>query len=138
MNNYRGTFIQIADDSFVREGAVPAAKGERKTVALLQYELLSENPYAHTQEEVLFEANLRHKGLAPDEQSRAELWDAFFAQPKACLRASPLPKKYGWGIHFDEVGKAALSAVESDGYGRLAQPGKGGPTVLKAMRNRSG
>ncbi len=67
MSNYYDTFIQTADDSPASAGTVPAPKGGRKTVALIQYELLTGNPYTHTQEEVLFETYLRHKGLEPND-----------------------------------------------------------------------
>ncbi len=71
--NYLDASIQIADDSPVHKGMVPAAKGGRRTVALIQDELLSARPYNYTQEEVLFETHLRHKGLEPDAGERAEL-----------------------------------------------------------------
>lgn len=131
--NYYDTFIQIADDAPVGAGTVPAARGERPTVALVQYALLSERPYVYTQEEMLFETHLRHKGLEPNAGERAELWNAFFARPKACLRASPLPKQYGWGVHFDAEGKAALYGAESEAY-RLRSEDAG--TRLKAMRSK--
>ncbi len=133
MSNYYDTFIQAADDSPAGAGTVPAPKGDRKTVALIQYELLAEHPYTYTQEEVLFETHLRHKGLTPGKEERAELWDSFFAVPKACLRASPLPKGYGWGVHFDGEGKVALYGVESEDYGKFSESDA---KQLKAMRSK--
>jgi hypothetical protein len=50
---------------------------------------------------------------------RRELWQAFFAQPRACMRSSPLAKTYGWGLHFNAEGKVALVPVESTDYKRL-------------------
>ncbi|WP_370872528.1 DUF6157 family protein [Paenibacillus zeirhizosphaerae] len=35
---------------------------------------------------------------------------------QACLRASMLPKKLGWGIHFNGEGKLALIPMESELY----------------------
>lgn len=133
MSNYYDTFIEAADDSPALAGTVPPAKGGKKTVAVIQYELLSEQPYTYTQEDVLFETHLRHKELTPDEGERAELRRVFFAVPKACLRASPLPKSYGWGVHFDEAGKVALYGVETESYRVFSQSAA---KKLKALRSK--
>lgn len=58
----------------------------------------------------------------------------FFARPQACLRASPLPKTYGWGLHFDATGRVALYAVESPEYKRFIEDES--ISHLKAMRSR--
>jgi hypothetical protein len=54
------TFIQVAEDCPVRTGVVPTARGEAKTVAVLQYELLSQHPYGYTHEDLLFAVHVRH------------------------------------------------------------------------------
>jgi hypothetical protein len=102
----------------------------------VQYELLSAHPYRLTQEDVLFETWLRRRPDAGElaEDERAVLREAFFATPQACLRASPLPKKYGFGLHFDADGRAALCPVESEEYARLSA-GPAGVKVVKAMRS---
>ncbi len=133
MSNYYDTFIQAAADSLASAGTIPPIKGDKKTVAVVQYELLSEQPYTYTQEEVLFETHLRHKGLTPEEAERGRLWEEFFAVPKACLRASSLPKTYGWGVHFDAEGKAALCGVETERYSELSVHSA---KTLKAMRSK--
>ncbi len=38
----------------------------------------------------------------------------------ACMRASPLPKSHGWGLHFNPKGKVALVAVGSPEYKQLS------------------
>ena len=129
--NYYNTFIQVADDCPLAAGVAPVEKGGKKTVAVIQYELLAGNPYRYTQEEVLFETYVRHKGVPSDELGTAR--QAFFAKPQACLRASPLPKSYGWGLHFDHEGKVALYGVESAEYRRFTEDGT--LTLLKAMRS---
>lgn len=129
--NYYDTFIQVADDCPLAAGAVPVEKGGKKTIAVIQYELLAQNPYQYTQEDVLFETHVRHKGVPSGELAAAR--QAFFAKSQACLRASPLPKSYGWGLHFDHAGKVALYGVESEEYRRFAQDS--GLTQLKAMRS---
>jgi hypothetical protein len=52
---------------------------------------------------------------------REEIMSGIFAKPQACLRASPLPKSYGWGVHYDAKGLIALVAVESEDYQKLAE-----------------
>jgi hypothetical protein len=46
-----------------------------------------------------------------------------------------LPKKYGWGLHFNAEGKIALIARESAEYDRLANGEEEGLKVVAAMRN---
>lgn len=128
--NYYSTFIQVAPDSKVAEGTVPVARGGKRTVALIQYELLTADPYRFTQAELLFETLVQQKGIP--ESERAAAWEAFWAKPQACIRASPLPKQFGWGVHFNAEGRVALFGVESEEYRRFSQSDL---TQLKAMRS---
>lgn len=133
--NYVNTFIRVAEDCPAACGIVPAERGGRKTVAVIQYELLAENPYRYTQEDVLFESFVRHKEIPPAELGPA-LRAQFFSKSQACLRASPLPKLYGWGLHFDQAGRVALCGVGTAEYQRFAEAED--LTVLKAMRSKRG
>lgn len=132
--NYYSTFIQIADDCPVISSVVPVERGGKKSIAVIQYELLSEHPYEFTQEEVLFETFARNKAVP--EAERAAQRAEFFSRSQACLRASPLPKSYGWGLHFDKDGKVALCPVESEAYRRFVEQPTGGLKLLMAMRSR--
>lgn len=138
MLNSKDTFIQIAPDSTATTGLIPKERGGKKTVASIQYELLSEKPYHFNEEEVLFETHVRHRELPAREvkANRKELWEQLFSKPQACLRASPLPKSHGWGIHFDLQGKIALHAVDSPEYGKFVQGGEGAPALVFAMRSK--
>jgi hypothetical protein len=132
--NYVDTFITAAPDCPVSAGVVPPVRGGRVPAHAIQYELLAANPYGLTQEDVLWEVHVRHKGLHGEETSE-EARAAFFATPRACLRSSALPKKYGWGIHFDPEGKAALYPMESEEYRRFARGEEPGPVVVAALRS---
>jgi hypothetical protein len=61
---------------------------------------------------------VRHKQIPPAELKahQQQLREEFFAKPYACMRASPLTKKYGWGAHYDKDGKIAIFPVESEEY----------------------
>ena len=59
----------------------------------------------------------------------------FFSKGQACFRASPLTKRYGWGVHSDSEGKIAIYPVESKEYKKLA--GDENLTHLRAMRSNS-
>ena len=48
------------------------------------------------------------------------------------MRTSPLAKKFGWGFHFDAVGRVALCPKGSAEYDMLSQQT---PKVLKALRS---
>ena len=136
--NYYNTFITVSPDTKAKASAAPIPKGDKKTKAVIQYELLSDHPYEYTQEEILFETEYRHKGLTENEiaSRRSELWDSFFQKSHACLRTSPLCKTYGFGIHFDKAGKAALYPMESDEYAAFAAGERGDVKVVSAMRSK--
>ena len=128
--NFQNTFIEVAEDCPVFESEIPKMRGENKSVALLQFEMIAQNPYQFTSDEVLFSIHALRNNLS---QSQTEK-DKFFAKGQACFRASPLVKRYGWGIHFDEKGKMALYNLGSPEY----QNFKSNPDLqhVKAMRNK--
>ncbi|MCR2825190.1 DUF6157 family protein [Microbacterium sp. zg.Y909] len=116
--NYRSTFITTAPDCPVAVAEVPPA-GAKPSVASLQYELIHDHPYARTSDEILFEVHAVRAGIS--ESERPAEWDRFFAKDQACLRASPLAKRYGWGFHHDEEGRVALVALGSAEYASFAE-----------------
>lgn len=138
--SYTNTFIQVAPDCPVVSGVEPVARGESKPIHVIQYELLRDNPYLFTHEELLFEVHIRHKGITSEQlqTERAIIWDQLFQKMHPCLRASLLPKKYGWGIHYDAQGKIALYGMESPQYQRFVQADKSGVTLLAALRSKRG
>jgi len=128
--NYYNTFIEIAEDCPLDFGEVPLSKKEKKTVAERQYELIAAHPYKLTSDEVVFQIYAEKNEILPEEyeQARAE----FFSKGQPCLRASPLGKRYGFGIHYDGEGKMALYGADTDAYKQfLADPEV---KKLKAMR----
>ncbi len=134
--NYLHTFITVADDCPVAEGKLPPESAV-PSIAALTYRMINEHPYRHTSDDVIFTVYADRKGIP--EPQRAKSREAFFSKGQACLRASPLGKKYGWGIHSDGEGRVALYAMESAEYRRLAsgKPLRAGEsvTVKKAMRS---
>ncbi|WP_309487767.1 DUF6157 family protein [Bacillus sp. SD075] len=60
--------------------------------------------------------------------------NSFFSKSKACFRASPLVKNYGWGIHYNNQGKIAIYDVKSDRYSQLFN--QVDITKLKGMRSK--
>lgn len=131
---YVRAFIRVAEDCPVTtaEGPPPRA---RPSVAELQHQLLSEHPYQLTEEELYVRVHGLRQGLTENEveQRREELCAEVFAKPQACLRASPLTKRYGFGAHYDTEGRIALYPRESPEYVRLASDGA--LTQLNAMRS---
>jgi Family of unknown function (DUF6157) len=134
--SYIDTFIQVAADSRATSSVIPQAKGTGQPVHLIQYELLSENPYQYNHEELVFEVFVRHKAIPADELAarRAEIWAELFQKGHPCMRASMLTKKYGWGAHYDQAGKIAIYALESPEYQQFLQ--NGNTKKLLAMRNK--
>lgn len=111
-------FIQIAADSPTRSAIIPREKGDKRSIACIEYELLSSKPYAYTLAELKFATHVLHKQIPANElkTQRQQIWDGYFAKPYACMRASPLTKQYGWGAHYDERGRIAIYPVEGKAY----------------------
>ncbi|MCB0105583.1 MAG: hypothetical protein KDE53_06735 [Caldilineaceae bacterium] len=130
--NYFNTLIEIAEDCPATAGVVPPIRGNKKSVANLQFELLQEHPYEYTSDDLIFGVFAERNGIA-DEQVDEER-ARFFAKGQPCLRTSPLAKSYGWGIHSDDGGKVALIAADSVEYQALVAD----PSVakVKAMRSK--
>ncbi|MGI9598421.1 MAG: DUF6157 family protein [Acidimicrobiales bacterium] len=134
-HNYFDTFIAVAADCPVTEAKLPQRRGGRPTVATMQFEMLHDNPFTFTQEEVLFQVwfdRQEFDDLADDEVET--LRQQFFAKGQPCLRASPLTKTHGWGVQFDGDGRAAIHPMESAEYARLLADDS--LTVLPAMRSK--
>jgi hypothetical protein len=118
--SYRNTFIAVSADC-KGQGEVPPHKEGKLTAAEIQLELLARHPYRYTHDEALFESStLMRENPDASPERKEELRAQFFAKPQACLRASALPKRYGWGLHFDAEGKGAAYPLDSEEYRRLA------------------
>jgi hypothetical protein len=137
--NYYETLIAIADDCPVRNAVVPPERGGKVTIAGFQHEMLADHPYEYTQEDVLFETWYQRQdfsGHTAEDKARSR--EEFFAKPQACLRSSPLAKKFGWGFLFDKDGKVALCPADSEVYTSIVEDADGAPSVkvLKALRSK--
>lgn len=115
--NYENTFIEIADDCPASKAEIPPIKGDKKTAANIQFEMISKHPYQYSSDDVLFQVYADKNDLTKAEYKKAR--DEFFSKGQPCFRASPLTKRYGWGVHSDAEGKIALYAVESSEYQKM-------------------
>lgn len=115
--NYYNTLIEVAEDCPATHGEIPPMKGS-KSVANLQYEMLQGHPYEFTSDDILF-AVFAQRNQIPEEEL-AEQRALFFAKGQACFRASPLTKRYGWGVHSNDEGRIALFGVETEAYQEMA------------------
>lgn len=128
--NYYNTFIEVAEDCPVDEAEIPPDQS-RKTKVRMQYELISENPYQYTSDDLLFHIYAERNNILNSKEENER--ETYFSKGRACLRSSSLGKRYGWGIHYDEDGKMALYGIESDKYQKLAEDES--LEHLKAMRS---
>lgn len=115
--NYFNTFIETAQDSKALRAEVPPKK-DPKTIAQLQFEMVNEHPYRFTSDEVIFAVYAYKNNISPSQFEEAR--NHFFSKGQACMRSSPLGKRYGWGVHANEEGKIALIGMESDAYAKFA------------------
>ena len=130
--NYTNTFIEVADDCPVEIAEVPPVNKDAKTIANLQFEMIKNNPYKFSSDDVIFQVYAIKKEITKQEFDRER--ERFFSKGQACLRTSPLAKRYGWGVHSNSEGKIAIYAVDSDEYKKRANDKK--LKHLKAMRSK--
>lgn len=130
--NYIDTFIEVAEDCPADEAEIPPLRGKAKTAARIQYELISDNPYGHTSDDVIFHVHAAKQKI-PDADKPNER-EKFFSQGQPCMRASALAKRYGWGVHSDSTGRIAIYPVESLEYNKLVN--NNNLNHLKAMRSK--
>lgn len=130
--NYKQTLIAVADDSIAETGSRPPESPDNPSIAFRTWQLIADRPYKQTSDEVIFGVWADRKGIS--EEARGAAREEFFSKGQACLRASDLGKRYGWGIHHDEAGRVALIGVNTPEYqAYLADPEV---KVVKAMRSR--
>lgn len=129
--NYFNTLIEPAEDCPVSVSEIPPRKEEKLTVANLQYDLLKSNPNQLTSDDVLFQVFAERNAISDAERQLARA--DFFSKGQPCFRASPLTKRYGWGIFYDNEGKMTLLSIDSERYLKLLNDEE--ITKVKAMRN---
>ncbi|WP_420271412.1 DUF6157 family protein, partial [Bacillus paramycoides] len=111
---------------------VPVTRNGKPTIASIEYDLIKNNPYKFTQEDVQFKTYLIKNQI--EEENTDELRKQFFSKSMACFRASPLVKNYGLGIHYNDQGKIAIYDIKSEIYNQL--PNQDKITKLKGMRSK--
>lgn len=112
--NYINTFILVADDSTATVGIIPPLKGGKHTVAGLHFEMIANHPYEFSSDDVIFTVFAQRNELTDSDWIDAR--NEFFSKGQPCFRASPITKKYGWGIHYNADGKMALFSVDAIEY----------------------
>ncbi len=129
--NYTNTFIEVATDCPVDHGEVPPEK-KNKSVAHYQFELISGAPYKYTSDDIFFLIYALRNEVAESDYSAERV--RFFSKGHPCFRASPLCKRYGWGVHSNEKGRVAIFPVNSAAYQKRCEDAS--LTKVKAMRNK--
>lgn len=114
---YVDTFITVAPDTRALQAIDPPVTAI-PSVAALTFQMISQAPYVHTSDDVIFKVWADRHGVSDGARGIAR--EEFFSQPRACLRSSDLGKKYGWGIHSNSDGRVALYGLGSAEYETLA------------------
>ena len=130
--NYFNTLIEIAEDCPAISGIVPPIRGGKRSVANYQFELIFEQPYQLTSDELIFYIQAVRKEISDAERDAAR--EEFFSKGQPCLRTSPLAKRYGWGIHSNTDGKVALLSADSEKYADLLADSS--VAKIKALRSK--
>jgi hypothetical protein len=116
--NYYNAFIEVAEDCPVDRAEIPPQKKE-KTIANIQFEMIAHHPYKYTSDDVIFQAYAIKNEIG--KTSIADEREKFFSKGQACMRASPLTKRYGWGVHSDDKGRIAIYPRESAEYKKFSK-----------------
>lgn len=130
--NYINTFIEAAPDCPVDKGTEPPKRNGKKSIANYQFELLKINPYKYTSDDIFFKVFAERNDLTEQELTIER--EKFFSKGKPCFRASPLTKKYGWGIHSNAESKVAIFAKESEEYEQFTK--RKDLKIVKAMKSK--
>jgi hypothetical protein len=115
---------RLLDDCVSETGVIPPHK-QPPTSAQIVFDLVIDHPYEHTSDDVLYLAYGEPRGLSRGEH---------YSKGQPCFRASPITKRYGWGVHFDAQGKIAFYARDSEEYQKLSHDPD--LTQLIALRNK--
>jgi len=129
--NYINTFIAVADDCSVNHGKIPPLKSDKKTIAYIQFEMIYNNPYKYTSDDVLFQVFTVKNDITKSEFKEER--EKFFSKGQPCFRTSALSKRYGWGIHNNNEGKIAIFGMETTNYKKLSTDNS--IKVVKAMKS---
>ena len=132
--NYYNTFIEVAPDYTKSESLVPPIKGDKQTVANIQFDMIRSQPYTFTSDDVIFNTFAVKNDIANSELVSER--EKFFSKGQPCMRASPLTKSYGWGVHCNIDGKLALIGMETDAYEQFLNDES--LEHVKAMRSKRG
>ena len=130
--NYFNTFIEVAPDCPVLEAETPIAKNDKPTVASMQFDMVVNNPYKYTSDDIIFQVFADRKDIT--ESEREEARQQFFSKGQPCLRASPLTKRYGWGVHSNAEGKVAIYNMNTDEYEKFVNDDS--IAKVKAMKSK--
>lgn len=130
--NYFNTFIEIAEDSPTKKGEMPPIKGDKKTVANHQFDMLYDQPYKYDSDHVLFSVFAVRKEI--EKRDLKEARETYFSKGQPCFRASPLTKRYGWGVHANAEGRIAIFAADSKAYKAFLKDES--VKKVKAMRSK--
>lgn len=131
--NYQNTFIEVAEDCPVQSAEIPPQKGGERTAAVIQFEMICNNPYKFTTDDIIFQVFADKNKIKGKAQLISER-EKFYSKGQPCMRSSPLTKRYGWGVHYDPEGKVAIYAVDSIEYRKFAKDK--GLAHVKAMRSK--
>ena len=104
--SYKETFITVAPDCPVSQSEIPVSKRAIKPLHIIQYELLTENPYTFDHKELVFNVHLIRKGLEDlSESEKEKIWDDLFVKGHPCLRASALTNDMDLELIMIRMGK---------------------------------
>lgn len=129
--NYENTFIAVSDDCPAVQAEVPPVKGDKLTVANIQFDMVKKNPYKFTSDDVIFGVYAERKDLTESELQEAR--EQFFSKGQPCMRTSPLTKRYGWGVHNNAEGRIAIYGLGTDEYEKFVK--EEGVKVVKGMKS---
>ena len=130
--NYTNAFIEVAEDCPETEGTIPPVKGNNPSIANRQFDMVIKHPYKYTSDDVLFQVYAERNDIPKSEWKKAR--EEFFSRGQPCFRASPLTKRYGWGVHSDKDGKIALYPLGSSEYKKFLKDKS--LQVVRAMKSK--
>jgi len=82
--NYYDVLIEVAEDTKATAGIVPPTKGKMKTVANYEFELVSENPYKYTSDDVFFTVYAERNNIPKTKLKKEK--ELYFSKGRPCSK----------------------------------------------------
>lgn len=100
--NYKNSFIAVSEDISIENSEIPPVK-RNKTLANIQYEMITKKPYEYTSDDVLFECFAQKNDITESDRKTERV--AFFSKVNLVYDHLHLEKDMALGFILTKIAK---------------------------------